>query len=124
MFPIKNPFRKFCDGKTNITSSVFRTVNFPNDDSYMENIEDGTIRIYTIDSITASKVVLIDDVGNVNYDEGKVLINQLQIISGSDTDNNIYITAVPKNDDISAVREVYLNLALSDSTFSMFKEVA
>ena len=50
--------------------------------------------------------------------------NQLQIISGSDTDNNIYITAVPKNDDISAVREVYLNLALSDSTFSMFKEVA
>jgi hypothetical protein len=82
------------------------------------------LRIYTIDPITASKLVLIDDVGNVNYDEGKVLINQLQIISGSDTDNNIYITAVPKNDDISAVREVYLNLALSDSTFSMFKEVA
>ena len=119
-----NPFAKFCDGTPTITSTKFRISGYDNIDVYLEDTEGGVLRIYTIDPITASKLVLIDDVGNVNYDEGKVLINQLQIISGSDTDNNIYITAVPKNDDITAVREVYLNLALSDSTFSMFKEVA
>ena len=119
-----NPFAKFCDGTPTITSSKFRVSGYDNVDSYFENTEDGTIRIYTIDPITANKLVLIDDVGNVNYDEGKVIINQLQIISGSDADNNIFITAVPRNDDITAVREVYLNLRLQDSTFSIFKEVA
>jgi hypothetical protein len=119
-----NPFAKFCDGTPTITSTKFRISGYENVDAYFENIEDGTIRIYSIDPITADKVVLIDDVGNVNYDEGKVTINSLQIISGTDADNNIFITAVPRNDDITAIREVYLNLELQDSTFSILKEVA
>ena len=61
---------------------------------------------------------------SVNFDKGDVTISSLQITSGSDADNNIFITAVPRNDDITAVREVYLNLALQDSTFQVFKEVA
>lgn len=118
-----NPFKSFCDGETTITSSKFKISGY-DDEAYFENTEDGTIRIYTIDSLTAKKKVLLDDVGNVNFQDGKVIINSLKITSGSDSDNNIFITAVPLNDDITAVREVYLNLALQDSTFSVFKEVA
>ena len=118
----KNPFRKFCDGKTNITSSVFRTVNFPNDDSYMENIEDGTIRIYTIDSNTATKKILIDNVGKVNFEKGDVILDSINFVSGSNADNEIFIQAIPNNDDVLAVREVYLNLSVEDSLFQIFQE--
>ena len=118
-----NPFKSYCDGQTTITSTKFRVSGF-DEDAYFENIEDGTIRIYSIDAVTAKKKILIDDVGKVNFDKGDVTISSLQITSGSDGDNNIFITAVPRNDDITAVREVYLNLALQDSTFQVYREVA
>jgi|TARA_B100000035_G_scaffold149050_1_gene127074 hypothetical protein len=118
-----NPFKSYCDGQSTITSTKFKISGF-SEEAYLENTEDGTIRIYTIDPITARKRILVDDVGTVNFDDGKVTLSSLTITEGSDADNNIYITAVPKNDDIFAVREVYLNLALQDSTFSVFKEVA
>ena len=118
----KNSFRKFCDDKTNISSSVFRTVNYPNDDSYMENTEDGTIRIYTIDSNTATKKILIDNVGKVNFEKGDVTLDDIRFISGSNQDNQIYIDAIPENDDIRAVREVYLNLSVENSLFQIFQE--
>ena len=117
-----NPFKSYCDGTTTITSSKFKISGF-DDDAYFENIQDGTIRIYSIDANTARKKILIDDVGTVNFEKGDITINSLQITSGSDSDNNIFITAVPKNDDITAVREVYLNLALQDSSFQVFREV-
>ncbi len=118
-----NPFKSYCDGQSTITSTKFKISGF-SEEAHLENTEDGTIRIYTIDPITARKRILVDDVGTVNFDDGKVTLSSLTITEGSDADNNIYITAVPKNDDIFAVREVYLNLALQDSTFSVFKEVA
>ena len=118
-----NPFRSYCDGQTTITSTKFRVSGF-DEDAYLENNESGTIRIYSIDSVTAEKKILIDDAGTVNFDKGDVTLNSIQITGGSDADNNIYITATPKNDDIYAVREVYLNLSLENSTFQVFQEVA
>ena len=118
-----NPFRSYCDGTTTITSTKFRVSGF-DEDAYLENIESGTIRIYSIDPVTANKKILIDDAGTVDFDKGDVTLNSIQIVSGSDADNNIYITATPKDDDIYAVREVYLNLALENSTFQVFQEVA
>ena len=117
-----NPFKKFCDEQTNITSTVFRTVNYPDDDSFLENTEDGTIRIYTIDSNTATKKILIDNVGSVNFEKGDVTLDSIQFISGSNEDNDIFISAIPSNDDISAVREVYLNLSVEESSFQIFTE--
>lgn len=119
-----NPFQTSCNGKTTITSSKFRTVNYPNDDSYMENTEDGAIRIYTIDSATASKKILIENVGSVDFTNGKVNLNPIQFISGSNEDSEIFISAIPLNDDVSAVREVYLNLSIEDSILQVFQEAA
>jgi len=119
-----NEFQTSCVGKTTITSSKFRTVNYPNDDSYMENTEDGAIRIYTIDSATASKKILVENAGTVDFTNGKVNINSIQFISGSNEDNEIFISATPLNDDVSAVREVYLNLSIEDSILQVFQETA
>lgn len=119
-----NPFQTSCSGKTTITSSKFRTVNYPNDDLYMENTEDGAIRIYTIDFATASKKILIENAGTVDFDNGKVNLNSIQFVSGSNENNEIFINAIPLNDDVSAVREVYLNLSIEDSILQVFQEVA
>ena len=119
-----NEFKTSCVGKTTITSSKFRTVNYPNDDSYMENTEDGAIRIYTIDSATASKKILVENAGTVDFTNGKVNINSIQFVSGSNEDNEIFISATPLNDDVSAVREVYLNLSIEDSILQVFQETA
>lgn len=119
-----NPFQTSCDGKTTITSSKFRTVNYPNDDSYMENTDDGAIRIYTIDSATASKKILIENVGSVDFTNGKVNLNPIQFVSGSNEDSEIFISAIPLNDDVSAVREVYLNLSIENSILQVFQEAA
>lgn len=117
-----NEFEQFCTGITNITSTVFRTVNFPNVDSYLENTETGEIRIYTIDSNTASKQILLDNAGTVNFSKGEVTLNSIQFLSGSNSNNEIFISAIPKNDDVSAVREVYLNLSVENSIFQVFPE--
>ena len=88
----------------------------------MENIEDGTIRIYTIDSNTATKKILIDNVGKVNFEKGDVILDSINFVSGSNADNEIFIQAIPNNDDVLAVREVYLNLSVEDSLFQIFQE--
>lgn len=108
---------------TNITSSVFRTSEFPNSDSYFENTEDGIIRIYTIDPITTNKIILFDDVGRVDFAKGEVSISMVNIISGSNNNNEIFITVVPLNDDINAVREVYLDLSVENSTFQIIPDL-
>lgn len=112
-----------CNNETNITSTAFRIANFPDVDVYFDNLTDGTIRIYTIDPITATKSVLIDNIGTVNFAKGEVNIDLLQIISGSNENNEIFIKVVPKNPDIYAVREVYLDLSLDNSNFQIFSEV-
>jgi hypothetical protein len=119
-----NQFQTSCAGKTTITSSKFRTVNYPNDDSFMENTEDGAIRIYTIDSATASKKILVENAGTVDFTNGKVTINSIQFVSGSNENDEIFISAIPFNDDVSAVREVYLNLSIEDSILQVFQETA
>jgi hypothetical protein len=117
-----NPFRQSCNGETTIGSTPFRIVSNPNDDAYLENLEDGTIRIYTIDSNTATKKILVDNAGTVDFERGDITLDSIQIVKGTNEDNEIFISALPLNDDISAVREVYLELSVQDSTFQIFQE--
>jgi len=117
-----NPFKTNCNGETTISSTAFRIVSNPNDDAYLENLEDGTIRIYTIDSNTATKKILVDNAGTVDFAKGDITLDSIQIVKGSNEDNDIFISATPLNDDVSAVREVYLELSVQDSTFQIFQE--
>lgn len=117
-----NPFKQNCNGQTTITSTAFRIVSNPNDDAYLENLEDGTIVIYTIDSNTATKKILVDNAGTVDFAKGDITLDSIQIVKGSNEDNDIFISATPLNDDVSAVREVYLELSVQDSTFQIFQE--
>lgn len=118
-----NPLLQKCNNETNIISTAFRVANYPNEDVYFDNLSDGTIRIYSIDPITSAKVIRIDNVGTIDFAKGEVRINLLQIIKGSNNNNEILITVVPQNADIYAVREVYLDLSLDNSIFQILPEV-
>lgn len=117
-----NEFKVPCTGDTTIQSSAFRTSEYSDFDCYLQNDETGKIYLYTIDSTTSNKTILNSDVGTVDFTKGDVSLNPIQIISGSNQDNEIFITAIPKSEDIRAVREVYLNFAIEDSNFQLFVE--
>jgi hypothetical protein len=118
-----NPLVKKCDNQSNITSTAFRISNFPGVDVYLDNITDGTIRIYTIDPITAEKIILIDNIGTINFTKGEVNLDLVQITSGSNENNEIFVSVIPENPDIYAVREVFLDLLVDNSNFQIFSEV-
>jgi len=118
-----NPLLQKCNDETNIVSSAFRVANFPGIDVYLENTTDGTIRIYSINPITATKIIRIDNIGNINFAKGEVRIDLLQITKGSNDNNEIFVTVIPKNPDIYAVREVYLELLVDNSNFQILPEV-
>ena len=117
-----NEFKVPCDGETTIKSSAFRTEEYSDFDCYLENDKQGRIFLYTIDSVTASRVILDNNVGTVDFTKGDVNLNPIRIISGSNSEQEIFITAIPKSEDVRAVREVYLDFAVNNSTFQLFVE--
>lgn len=108
--------------ETVLTSTNFRVAEYPNVDVYFDNGTTGNIRICTNDLTTGNKVVLQDDVGNIDFLNGKIFLNNLTIISGSNDNNEIFITLPPASPDVVAVREVYLELSLEGSTFQIIPE--
>jgi hypothetical protein len=78
--------------------------------------------LYRIDSITSEKIVLNDSVGTVDYKKGEVKLFDLTIIKGSFFDNRIEIRSVPLSNDISAIREVYLDVDIPKSLFTIIAE--
>jgi len=109
-------------GEATLSSSSFRFSDYPNVDAYFDNISDGTIRIYTIDPITSNKIILKDSIGRVDFEKGEVSIDLITITSGSNENNEIFMTVIPRNPDIRAVREVYLDLSLDNSVFTIVPE--
>jgi hypothetical protein len=105
-----------------LTSTSFRTSEYPLQDSYFENIEDGTVRIYTIDPVTTQKIILFDNIGTLNFSEGKLNIDLVNIISGSNDSDEIFVRVSPLYDDINAVREIYLDLSIENSTFQIIPD--
>ena len=88
---------------------------------YFED-RDGRFVLYRIDEFNGLKLVLNDNAGYVKYDEGEVVLTDLTIIKGSSEDNKISIRVRPLSNDINALREVYLDVDMSQSKFTAYKE--
>ena len=88
---------------------------------YIED-RDGKIVLYTLDSVTGEKVVLDKELGDIDYDEGELKIYNLTIIKGSFFDNRISVRVKPLSNDIKALREVYLDVDVANSSFTAYKK--
>ena len=116
----QNEFDKDCDEPV-LSSTGFRVTEYPTFDVYVED-RDGKIVLYRLDSVTGEKVVLDSDIGDIDYAKGELKMYALTIIKGSFFDNRISLRVKPLSNDIKAVREVYLDVDVANSSFTAYKE--
>ena len=116
----QNEFDEDCDGPT-LSTTGFRVTEYPNFDVYLED-RDGKIVLYRLDSVTGEKVVLDREVGDIDYVKGELRMYNLTIIKGSFFDNRISVRVKPLSNDVKALREVYLDVDVANSSFTAYKE--
>jgi hypothetical protein len=116
----QNSFDEDCDDPV-LSSTGFRVTEYPNFDVYLED-RGGKIVLYRLDAITGEKIVLDREVGDIDYVNGELKMYNLTIIKGSFFDNRISVRVKPLSNDIKAVREVYLDVDIANSTFNAYKE--
>ena len=104
-----------------VFSTGFVVTEYPNFTVYLED-RLGRMVLYRLDAATGDKIVLDDFVGTVDYEKGEVKMNDLTIIKGSFADNRIQLRALPRQNDITAVREVYLDVDIANSSFIAYAE--
>jgi hypothetical protein len=112
----QNAFYKDCVGPT-VYSTGFIVSDYPNDTVYFED-DHGKIVLYKVDSSTGNKIILNDSLGTVDYEKGEIMLYDLTVIGSVFSDNRIEVRVKPLSKDISASRNVYLDVDLSNSKFS------
>ena len=116
----QNSFDEDCDDPV-LSSTAFRVTEYPNFDVYVED-RNGKIILYRLDTVTGDKVVLDNDIGDIDYVRGELKMYNLTIIKGSFFDNRISVRVKPLSNDIKAMREVYLDVDVANSSFTAYKE--
>jgi hypothetical protein len=116
----QNEFDEDCDDRV-LSSTGFRVTEYPNFDVYVED-RSGKIVLYRLDSVTGEKVVLNSDIGDIDYVKGELKMYDLTIIKGSFFDNRISVRVKPRYNDIKALREVYLDVDVANSSFTAYQE--
>ena len=116
----QNAFDKDCDDPV-LSSTGFRVTEYPNFDVYVED-RNKKIVLYRLDSVTGEKVVLDSDIGDIDYEKGELKMYNLTIIKGSFFDNRISVRVKPLLNDVKALREVYLDVDVANSSFTAYKE--
>jgi hypothetical protein len=116
----QNEFDKDCDGPT-LMSTGFKVSEYPSYTVYFED-RDGVIALYRLDSLTGEKITLNDSIGDVDYTKGEVMLYDLTIVQGTFADNKIEIRVKPLSNDINASRELYLDVDVTKSKFTVYPE--
>jgi hypothetical protein len=115
-----NPFDDDIDTQT-LTSTGFVVQEYPQYISYLEDRDDKIV-LFRLDSQTGEKIVLNNNQGVINYKKGELQIFDLTIIQGSFPDNKIEVRLKPQYNDILAKREIYLDVDIDKSVFTLIQE--
>lgn len=119
-FCLNNPFDDDIDTQT-ITTTGFVTQQYPNYITYLED-QDYKIVLYYLNPQTGDKIILNSNQGDINYKTGDIKIYNLNIIKGSFNDNKIELRIKPQYNDIVAKRQVYLDVDIEKSFFTLIQE--
>lgn len=115
-----NAFDDDIDTQT-LTSTGFTVQEYPNYTVYIED-KDDKIVLYRLDPQTGDKIVLNKNQGTINYQKGEVQLYNLTITKGSFSDNKIEVRLKPQYNDILAKREMYLDVDVDKSFFTLIRE--
>ena len=116
----KNPFLIDCNNPV-VSSTGMTVFEYPNVTSYLED-RDGKLVLYRLDSLTGEKVLLNDSVGTIDYTKGEITMDNFTLLKGTFSDNRIELRVKPANKDIEVKREMYLDVDISKSKFTAYKE--
>ena len=67
-------------------------------------------------------VVVVPNAGTVDYMKGEIIINAINITSTVKKDDIIEIQAVPESNDVIGLKDLYLQLDISNSTINMARD--
>ena len=108
----------------NIKSSAFRISGFT-EDVYLSDIpntnrENGSLFLFTLPTPTSTTPTIVRrNVGNIDYKNGIITINPINVLSGKIKDGQtiIELSACPASNDVIGLQDLYLQLDISTSNF-------
>lgn len=115
----KNPF--LVDDLPVVRSTPFIVREFPQYRVYIED-RNGKLVLYRLDSITGEKIVVNPNLGDINYAKGELMMYDLIILKGSFSDDKIEIRVKPASNDIVSAREMFLDVDITTSKFTIIQE--
>ena len=115
----KNPV--VSDDEPTIRSTGFTVREYPLDTVYIEDRK-GKLVLYKLDSVTGDKQVLNANLGEIDYGTGELRMYDLIIVKGSFNDDKIEIRALPAQNDIVSAREMFLDVDITKSKFTIIQE--
>lgn len=108
-----------------IKSSGFKILNNPNT-LYLADqpitATSGKIFFFYLDSV-GEPVIINNNAGTVDYEKGEILLNSVNITSTSKPNNVVEIQAIPESNDVIGLKDLYINLDVSSSKFTMIKDI-
>lgn len=114
-----NPFDYDTD-ELALSSTGFIVQKYPSYTCYLED-RDGKVVLYRNNEY-GIKEILNSSVGDINYVTGEIKLYNLTIIKGSFNDDKIEVRLRPQFNDIVAKREIFLDVDIAMSTFTVIQE--
>ena len=111
----------------NIKTSSFRVSDIQQD-VYLSDVPDtnretGSLFLFTVPSVNSTtSTVVRRNVGNINYKNGIITLNPINILSTGkvkDGQSIIEISTTPKSNDVIGLQDLYLQLDINNSLFEM-----
>jgi hypothetical protein len=111
----------------NIKTSAFRISDIQ-ENVYLSDIPDtnretGSLFLFTVPSVNSPTPTIVRrNIGNINYKNGIVTINPINILSTGkikDGQSIIEISTTPKSNDVIGLQDLYLQLDINNSLFEM-----
>jgi len=120
-----NKFHKTI-GSYNIKSTGFKIAGEPDTvyfvDVPSENSDIGILSIVKPTLDPNEYEIVKKSIGTVDYINGEIIVNTINIISTSLEDNVIEIQAYPESNDVIGLKDLYLVFDVSKSTINMVKD--
>jgi len=121
-----NRFHVMSQDGYNIKSSAFRVFGIP-EPVYLGDVPDsdgltGTLFLFSLPNVgSLNPTVVRSSVGSIDYVNGIITINAINITAGMEKDGQqtIEIQATPLSNDVVGLQDLYLQLDTSNSTFEM-----
>ena len=113
----------------NIKSSAFKVSGIA-ENVYLSDIpnsngQNGSLFFFSVPNVgSQSPTIIRSNVGTIDYVNGIITINAINIVAGMEKDNQqvVEIQATPLSNDVVGLQDLYLQLDTSNSTFEMVSD--